>query len=723
MIAEVVVNSAAKELNRVFDYGVPNNLDVVVGMRVLVPFGYRKQNEIGYIVKLKESSPYKCKDIIKADEIVFDEEKLEIAKWMSKKYFCNLSDAIKLLVPPGTTNDVDAVKAKTEKWVSIIQGADLALIKNEKQKRAVDFLLDNIEAPIYEIMEYVDVSVNVLKTLEKNKIIEFKENRIYRDPFKSKNIKKTLPYELNDEQKRALESIDIEKSKEYLLYGVTGSGKTEIYLQLIDKVIKNGKTAIVLVPEISLTPQITDRFLSRFGNIVAILHSRLSKGERYDEWQKIKSGKSKIVIGARSAIFAPIKNLGVIIIDEEHDSSYKSETIPKYDVRDVAKKMSELYNVPLVLGSATPDVRTYYKALNGDIELLELKNRISTQGMPEISVVDMRNELATGNKTAFSRKLYYDMVETIKKGEQIMLFLNRRGYSTFIMCRDCGHVVKCKECDVSMTYHMTENKLICHYCGKTMTSPTICPECGSTRIRYFGSGTQKIEQELKKYLPNASVIRMDVDTTKGKNAHEIILNKFKNENINILLGTQMIAKGHDFENVTLVGVLAADSSLNIGDYKANERTYQLLTQVAGRAGRGSKKGKAIIQTYLPDEFSIKAVKEQNYKNFYDTEINMREKLNYPPFCDIIVAVFSGTEEEKVKLASEDFYKKVKEYFEVYQPAPAPISKINGEYRWRVLIKEKLSDDKNKILSDYLESFLKTKSDIKISIDVNPNNMS
>lgn len=304
-----------------------------------------------------------------------------------------------------------------------------------------------------------------------------------------------------------------------------------------------------------------------------------------------------------------------------------------------------------------------------------------------------------------------------------MLFLNRRGYSTFIMCRDCGYVVKCKDCDVSMTYHLDENKLVCHYCGRTMSIPTICPECGSNKIRYFGSGTQKIEQELKKYLPTASVIRMDVDTTKGKNAHEVILNKFKNENINILLGTQMIAKGHDFENVTLVGVLAADGSINIGDYKANERTYQLLTQVSGRAGRGNKKGMAIIQTYMPDEFSIISAKEQNYEKFYSSEIIMREKLNYPPFCDIIVAVFSGKDENAVKVMAKNFYVDVNEMFEAYAPAPAPISKINGEYRWRVLLKETLTDEKIKKLGMYVEKYLMQKSDIKISIDVNPNNMS
>lgn len=722
MIAEVIVNSAATELNRVFDYGVPNNLDVVVGMRVLVPFGYRKQNEIGYVVGLKEKSEYKCKNIIRIVENVFDEKKLELAKWMSEKYFCNLSEIIKLLVPPGTSSNVDGVKDKIEKWVSIKENADLNLIKNDKQKRIIDFLLDNLEAPVNEIIEYTDTTSNILKTLEKNGLIEFKENRIFRNPFKNKDIKKTIPFELNNEQRQALESIDINKEEEYLLFGVTGSGKTEVYLQLIQKVLESGKNAILLVPEISLTPQITDRFLSRFGNTVAILHSRLSKGERYDEWQKINKGECRIVIGARSAIFAPLKNLGVIIIDEEHDQSYKSETMPKYDARDVARKMSKIYNIPIVLGSATPDIRTYYLAKNKKIKLLELKNRISSQGMPEISIVDMRQELATNNKTPFSRKLYFAIKEAIAKGEQTMLFLNRRGYSTFIMCRDCGYVVKCNDCDVSMTYHLTENKLMCHYCGKTTSIPSVCPECNSNKIKYFGTGTQKIEQELKKYLPEASIIRMDVDTTKTKNAHENILKKFKEEKINVLLGTQMIAKGHDFANVTLVGVLAADGSINIGDYKANERTYQLLTQVSGRAGRGDKKGQAIIQTYVPDEFCIQASKEQNYENFYNTEIIMREKLNYPPFCDIIVIGVSGLEEEKVKNAIKELYNELKDNFNAYMPAPAPIAKINSEHRWRILIKEQMNDEKNKLIGSYIEKFLIKKQNVKLSVDINPNNM-
>ena len=692
-------------------------------MRVLIPFGTRKIYDVGYVVNLKETSEYKCKSIVKVIDRVFDEEKLELAKWMSQKYFCNLADAIRLLVPPGTTTNVDRVKAKTEKHIYLKESVDLSKVKSDKQRKVIDFLKDNVSAPKAVLKEMLDVSDAILKTLEKNEVIEIRDIEVGRDPFWNKKVDSDVAPTLTEEQRQVVESIDINGYSKNLIYGVTGSGKTEVYLRLIKKVLDSGKNAIVLVPEISLTPQITNRFLARFGDVVAILHSGLSLGERYDEWKKIKSNKCRIVIGARSAIFAPLSNIGIIIIDEEHDTSYKSETSPKYDAKEVADYVAVTEEIPLVMGSATPDIVTYYKALNGEINLFELKNRVSKFGLPEVEIVDMREELATGNKTVFSRKLYYAMKEAIKNKEQIMLFLNRRGYSTFIMCRDCGYVVKCEDCDVSMTYHLDSNKLVCHYCGKTKDVMSTCPSCGSQNIRYFGSGTQKIEVEIKKYFPEARVIRMDVDTTRVKGGHEKILAKFKDEKIDILLGTQMIAKGHDFSNVTLVGILAADSSLNIGDYRANERTFQLLTQMAGRAGRGAKKGTAIIQTYMPDEFSINAAKEQDYERFYATEINMREKLNYPPFCDIIVSIISGADEELVKKEASKLFDILHTKFNAYLPVPAPISKINNEYRWRILIKENLDYDKLKDFHSLVSEFYKVKSnDVKVSVDVNPNNM-
>lgn len=702
-----------------------NGMDVRIGMRVLVPFARRKTPEIGYVIGFKDSSEYKCKDIVRVVDRVFDDKHFELAKHISEKYFCNLSDSIKLLVPPGTGNNIDNVKSKSERWIKIIDpdNIDLSKIKSDKQLRVITFLLENIEAPIVEVMEFTDVTRDVFTSLQKKGIVEFEDKEVRRNPFYNKKIEKNTKLNLTDEQKKVFENIDISRFDKYLIYGITGSGKTEIYLQLIEKVIKEGKTALMLVPEISLTPQITDRFIGRFGKIIAILHSRLSIGERYDEWRRINDGKAKIVIGARSAIFAPLKDVGIIIIDEEHDSSYKSEMNPKYETKEVGEHLCRIYNCPLVLGSATPDVRTYYSAKNGDIKLLEMKKRISDFGLPEIKIIDMREELATGNRTIFSRFLYNELNKNIHNKEQTMLFLNRRGYSTFIMCRDCGYVVKCEKCEVSMTYHLNDNRLICHYCGRTLTPPIKCPKCGSKNIRYFGSGTQKVEQDIKKYLPNASVIRMDIDTTRNKGSHEKILYDFKNKNIDILLGTQMITKGHDFENVTLVGVLAADSSMNISDYRASERTFQLLTQAIGRSGRGKKKGRAIIQTYMPEEFSILSAKEQDFEKFYNVEINIREKLNYPPFCDIIIGVLSCDDEEIVKKDSILFNDIFSKCFRTFKPMPAPISKINGDYRWRIIMKEKIDDGKRAQLRDCLDEFFNLHNQkVKLNFDINPNNM-
>lgn len=394
-------------------------------------------------------------------------------------------------------------------------------------------------------------------------------------------------------------------------------GKTEVYLQLIKKALSKNKRAIMLVPEISLTPQMVDRFIARFGqDKIAVLHSKLSVGERYDQWQRIKKGEAPIIIGARSAIFAPVQNLGLVIIDEEHDDSYKSEMAPRYNAKEVSKYLAYKNNIPLVLGSATPDIQTFYNAQNGDIQILQLTKRANNSNLPTVELVDLRDELANGNKTMISRKLYEFIKKNLEEKKQTILFLNRRGFSTFVMCRDCGYTAKCKNCNITLTYHRKENKLKCHYCGYEQENIIKCPECGSNKVKYFGTGTQKLEEQISKMFPQASIIRMDIDTVSKKNSHEEILNKFKNENIDILIGTQMVVKGHHFPNVTLVGVIAADSSLNMEDYRANEKTFQILTQVAGRAGRENTSGNVIIQTYNPDNFSIECAKAQNYNMFY-----------------------------------------------------------------------------------------------------------
>lgn len=486
----------------------------------------------------------------------------------------------------------------------------------------------------------------------------------------------------------------------------------------------------MLVPEISLTPQMVDRFIARFGQEqIAVLHSKLSVGERYDQWQRIKKNEAKIIIGARSAIFAPVENLGLIIIDEEHDDSYKSEMTPRYHAKEVARKIAKKKQIPLVLGSATPDLATFYKAKQNEIKMLTLTKRANSSSLPEVEIVDLREELASGNKTMLSRKLYNEIKTNLENKHQTILFLNRRGFSTFVMCRDCGYTVKCKNCNITLTYHMKENKLKCHYCGYEQENVTICPECGSNKIKYFGTGTQKLEAQIQKIFPEATTIRMDVDTVSKKNSHEEILNRFKDENIDILIGTQMVVKGHHFPNVTLVGVVAADGSLNIDDYRANERTFQILTQVAGRAGRENLPGKVIIQTYNPDHFSIECAKKQNYDEFYTIEENLRKQLKYPPFCDIIVIGISGENKQEVEQISNFLYEKtnlkIKEYdadLVAYTPKPAPIDKIKNKYRWRIILKGDFDDIANNLIQEVLEDVYAKPNKARIVVDVNPSSM-
>ena len=495
-------------------------------------------------------------------------------------------------------------------------------------------------------------------------------------------------------------------------------------MQLIEKVLKEEKTSIVLVPEISLTPQMVDRFIARFGiDKIAVLHSKLSVGERYDQWQNIKTGKAKIVIGARSAIFAPVENLGLIIIDEEHDSSYKSDMTPRYHAKELAKFFAKQNKVPLVLRSATPDIATYYLAKQGKITLLKLTKRANNSSLPDIEIVDLKEELAIGNKSMLSGKLQNEIEENLNKKRQTILFLNRRGYSTFVMCRECGYTVKCKNCNITMTYHLKENKLKCHYCGYERENITICPECKSKNIRYFGTGTQKLETQIHKLFPNATTIRMDIDTVSKKNSHEEILKSFKDDKIDILIGTQMVVKGHHFPNVTLVGVIAADSMLYLEDYKATEKTFQVLTQVAGRAGRENLNGKVIIQTYNPDNFSIECAKKQDYDLFYKGEIALRKQLKYPPFCDIIIIGINGKDINEVKKTSYNIFNNLKKQntnIEIFKPMPSPIDRIKNRYRWRMVIKCKLNLNLIEQIHNVVDKI--ENKDTRVIVDINPTNM-
>ena len=742
MIAEVIINTNAKKLNRSFDYKVPKELEeqVMIGSKVLVSFGNKKELEEGFIVGFKESTEYKVKEIAKLEDKLSDKQ-IQLAKWMAKKYFCNISECIKLMQTPGTRtkNKEKRIQEKTintiylkKDYEEIEFDIEANKIKSENHIKILKFVKDNEGATISEIEMFTNCSRAIVNTLIKNGYLEIVETKIQRNPLANKKIEKTSKLTFTEEQQEAYQkiekSIDENKYEEFLLFGVTGSGKTEIYLQLIEKVLKQNQKAIMLVPEISLTPQMIERFIARFDKErIAVLHSKLSIGERYDEWNKIKENKADIIIGARSAIFAPVHNLGIIIIDEEHDSSYKSEATPKYNAIEIANKIAKEEKIPIVLGSATPDITTYYKAEKGEITKLTLTKRANNSNLPQIEIIDLKQELANGNHSMLSFELYNSIEENLKNHYQTILFLNRRGYSTFIMCRDCGYTVKCKNCNISMTYHSFEKKLKCLYCGYEENLVTICPECGSKKIRYFGTGTQKLEDEIHKQFPNATTIRMDVDTVTKKNSHEEILNKFKNENIDILIGTQMVVKGHHFPKVTLVGVIAADSSLNMDDYRANEKTFQILVQVAGRAGRENLSGKVVIQSYNPENFSIQTAKKQNYQEFYETEITLRKQLKYPPFCDIIVIGFNSLKEEKIIETSQKVYdllkEKVPENYIISKPAPSPIDKIQNRYRWRIIIKGNMDWNLNEILNKCLATiYEKNDKSVNISIDVNPNNM-
>lgn len=599
-----------------------------------------------------------------------------------------------------------------------------------KQRDVVNFFIENREPlPYNELLAKTGGSSAAVGELIKKGILKEKYVEVYRDPYDNRNFSRTKALPLTEEQKRAiapvLSAIEGHRHEIFLLYGVTGSGKTEIYLQAIERVIEKGKEAIVLVPEISLTPQMVKRFKERFGDLVAVLHSGLSTGEKYDEWRKIQRKEVKVVVGARSAVFAPFENLGIIIIDEEHETSYKQEDTPRYHARDVAVERGKHHRCPVVLGSATPSLESFARAKKGVYTLLELPTRVNNRPLPAVEIIDMREELRAGNRSVFSRALLEAMKERLEKGEQIVLFLNRRGYSSFVMCRDCGYVVGCPHCDISLTYHRFDAKMKCHYCGFESPVPASCPECGSKHIRYFGTGTQKIEEELGKILPEARVIRMDVDTTSRKGSHERILGDFQAGKADILLGTQMIAKGLDFPNITLVGVLSADTMLHLPDFRSAEKTFQLLTQVSGRAGRHSLKGEVIIQTYTPEHYSIQLAAQHDYESFFHKEMLIRRRHAYPPYYFITLITVSHENLMKAIDAADRITKFVKSRVSaqaiVLGPSASAIPRINDRYRYQCLIKYKREPELGKILKTVFDHFQQDSKykDLQISIDINP----
>lgn len=625
--------------------------------------------------------------------------------------------------------------------------------RSARQKEVLAFLLENerlLPMPMKDVLSLLGVTAGTVKALQDKGLAVISEIEVFRDPYSGRNFKPTEPLPLTDEQQavyeRILKPLNNLEHESFLLHGVTGSGKTEIYLQCIQRCIEQGRQAIVLVPEISLTPQMVERFKGRFGSGVAVMHSRLSAGERYDEWRKIREGKASVAVGARSAVFAPFANLGLIIMDEEHESSYKQEENPKYHARDVAVCRAERAGAAVILGSATPSLESYYAARSKSDDhfapvLLEMQKRALGNALPGVTVVDMREELKEGNRSMFSRGLHRALEQRLERGEQTVLLLNRRGYSTFVMCRGCGYVAGCPECDISLTYHSRSNNLRCHYCGHAEPSPSECPECGSEHIRFFGTGTQRVEEELGKLFPGIRVIRMDVDTTTEKGSHEKLLNRFRERKADVLLGTQMVAKGLDFPDVTLVGVITADSALNLPDFRAAEKTFQLLTQVAGRAGRHQLPGEVLIQSYTPEHYSIGYASSHDYVSFVRQELKHRKLLHYPPYCRLVLVTLSHEQLPLLLKYAENYAKELEgkarqrgwfgnldkftgDVLDLLGPVASPMPRLKGRYRFQCMVKWRGSIDAVALVRQVAEALEDSVRDsgLLISLDVDPQMM-
>lgn len=736
--AVIVVAIGHEKLNHIFHYKIPDNLINIIdiGMRVIVPFGKGNRKIEGYVVGFSDIADIdedKIKYISSVAEkySVLSKKRIMLAKWMENKYYTTFSNCLNCIVPKYVKEKQFACISLNKENPELKKEIEKILSKNTKQKRVLSFLLRGDIVPVSHIRTLLNVTNEPIRALEKKGIIKYTYYQQYRGNFNADSIDFSNKPQLTEEQNNAVKSLYSSMSSNdltpILIHGVTGSGKTEIYLRCIEKVLEQGKAAIVLVPEISLTQQTVERFVSRFGNKVAVTHSRLSDGERYDQWTRARRGEISVMIGPRSAVFTPFENLGIIVIDEEHETTYKADQqSPKYDTREVAVKLGELYKCQVILGSATPSIISYYKAKTGEYRLIELKNRVNNT-YPDIKIIDMRAELENNNRSIFSQDLKTAMDYNLENDQQTILFLNRRGFANFVSCRRCGYVMTCDKCNVNYTYHKGNNFLLCHYCGASQPKPIVCPQCGSEHIRQFGIGTEKIEEEVKKLYPTAKILRMDLDTTRNKNAHNIIIDKFRNREADILIGTQMIAKGLDFPNVTVVGVIAADMSLNINDYHSAETTFQLVTQVAGRAGRAGKKGTAYVQTYNPDHYSLVCAANNDYIKFYNEEIKFRKKLNYPPFGNIFVVLFSGSDLAEIRQYLSELSYLMTRYnkndqFEHSGPMPAVISKINNSHRWQIIVK---SENEEKIKNYVLFCLNKLKSvrnldKINIGLYLNPN---
>lgn len=722
MVCECLVELEHVFIDKTFTYKINKEqlFLLKVGMRVVVPFG--KQTLEGFVLKIYENKDVslenKLKEIISIVDTypILNEELLTLGKYISKTTLCSLMTSYQAMLPKALKAKKKVnMTPKYDTYICINYGMYNNDIKfNASQEKILELLKENKKVK-KEVLNKISVSsVNTL--LKKNILLEEKEENYRYNLINEEKIK----FNLNEEQQKVYKEIfnSINTNETFLLYGVTGSGKTNVYMKVIEDVIKNNKTAILLVPEISLTPQIIKRFTSYFSNI-AVLHSGLSDGEKYDEWRKINEGKVNIVIGARSAIFAPLKNIGVIIIDEEHSQTYKQENNPRYNAIDIAKERCKYHNCPLILGSATPSLESFARAKKNVYKLLELKNRYNNNTMPKVEIIDMNKEFKKASGY-FSNTLIDQIKETLERKEQVILFLNRRGYSSFLTCSSCGYVEKCPNCDISLTYHKSSNMLRCHYCGYATKRKKLCPKC-QEEFKDYGIGTEKVEEELKSLIKDAKIIRMDVDTTTTKNAHAKIINSFLEEKYNILVGTQMIAKGLDFPNVTLVGVLNADIGLNFPDFRSSETTFSLLNQVLGRSGRGNKEGKVLIQTFNPEHYAIAYTKNHDYLGFYNEEMKIRKILKYPPYYYICSIKIISKDYNLASKSSYDVVNYLKQNIKneiILGPSVCNVFKLNNNYRFQIIIKYK---DVNNIL-EYLtniEHHYFNKKDIKVEIDFNP----
>ena len=732
MIAEVIVDIAHSEVDKVFDYDC-GGLDVSVGSRVIVPFGKMKIE--GVVIALKQTSEYRANGIKKIIRLLdsapaITKECIELLSFMREKYHLTKASILRLFLP--TEMRKGKVREKLVTFVTVNTDLDfesaLSSIpqRSKSERGALEFMRDVKTCKIAELKsKFTNDSVNRL--VEKG-YLKREEKRENRTPYSSlegysKNV------ELTDEQKNAIASIEATDKRVTLIHGVTGSGKTVVYLRLIREAVESGKTAIMLVPEISLTPQMFRQLKAEFGDNAAILHSGLSAGEKFDEWWRLRSGEAKIAVGARSAIFAPLENLGVIIIDEEHDGSYTSESNPRYFTFDVAKFRADYNDCKLVLGSATPSVETYLRAKEGAFNLVKLPHRINKKPLPEMIIADMRTEVRRGNDSAFSSALVSELEDCLKKGNQAIIFLNRRGYSQHVVCRECGYVAKCENCDVALNYHSVGNVLKCHYCGATYKMLTACPDCGSIHINYVGTGTQKVVAELKKRFPSARILRMDNDTTQNKEGHLKILEQFSRHEADILVGTQMIAKGHDFPSVTLVGILDADMSLFFSDYRSGERTFQLITQVAGRSGRAGDKGVVVLQTYNPDNPVLRFATKYDYEGFFEREISLRKTTSYPPYATIVRVMVESDDEEKGVEALRKVYEglsalkeRESDAFLFFNKMKSPIKRLKNKFRFQVLMRidYKREDVLNQI---YELSLPVSDKNALVYVEINPGNLS